>query len=298
MPTVSVIIPAYNPGPYLREAVASVLAQMYTEWELVVVDDGSTEDVSGQVLIDDRRVRLVRQANRGLSAARNAGIEASRGELVAFLDADDLWLPHKLAAQVEALVDRPDAVLCHTQMRFIDQYGREGGLGWGGSYRTYDELLDGCGVCASSVLIRREVLFASGLFDPLLTAAEDYDMWLKATRLGPMIAMDEPLTLYRWHENNMSRNYKRTHRELMFILGRHLHMAKRAGRAEVVAGCRRGIRRTRYNTALQAIGAMVGTLKKGKPLAATGHLASALRTSPMATAQEVAKKVARRTAGA
>jgi glycosyltransferase involved in cell wall biosynthesis len=292
---VSVIIPAYNPGPYLREAVTSVLGQTYGNWELVVVDDGSTEDISNQIP-KDRRIELVRQSNMGLSMARNAGIMKSRGGLVAFLDADDVWLPEKLQRQMKVLEERPEAVLCHSQMRLVDGEGRPGGLGWGGGYETYEELLDGCGVCISSVLMRRETLFACGLFDPLLKSTQDYDLWLKAGRLGRLAAIRDALVDYRWHGGNMSGNYMQVYRELMFILSRHEWLARQHGRRVDVSRCIRGMRRVRRNTVLQAVNAMrsAGPRRGGNVVR---HLLKALQVSPMLTGQELFVYVSRKMRG-
>src|SRR5438128_1933814 len=99
MPRVSVIIPAYDPGPYLEEALQSVIAQTYTDWEAIVVDDGSKQDLSFVAQMHPK-IRYIRQDNAGVSAARNRGIAESTGEFIALLDADDLWLPEKLARQV------------------------------------------------------------------------------------------------------------------------------------------------------------------------------------------------------
>ena len=188
MPKVSVILPVYNPGSYLRPAVESVIAQTYEDWELLVIDDGSPEDISW-VQGFHPKVTLLRQKNRGVSSARNFAIDRSSGELIAFIDQDDLWMPHKLAEQVPLMDAQREAVFCHSQMEFIDAAGKASGLGWGGGYKNYEELLDGCGVCLSSVLIRRDILFATGLFDPFYLYSQDYDIWLKAARLGPMIAL-------------------------------------------------------------------------------------------------------------
>jgi glycosyltransferase involved in cell wall biosynthesis len=281
VPQVSIIIPAYNAGRFLREALESVIAQTFHEWEAIIIDDGSAEDLSW-VPGMDRRFQLICQENRGLSAARNFGIMQSAGSSVAFIDADDVWLPDKLERQMAQLEDRPEAVLCHTQMRFVNADGERGDTGWGGGYETYDDLLDGCGVCISSVLIRREALFRCGLFDPLLKTAQDYDLWLKATRHGPMIAIRDALTLYRLHGTNMSSDYMRTHREVCGILLRHMELARREGNRSRVAGCRRGIHRTRRSTALQAWNAAAMSIRTGRLARAAAHIVAGLQISPSA----------------
>ena len=122
MPDVSVIIPAYNPGFYLDEAVQSVIAQTFTDWECIVVDYGSTEDLS-RVEKMDPRVRLIRQPNRGAQAARHNAILGSRGDLVAFLDHDDIGFSEKLEKQIALMRENPEIVFCHTGLDVIDAEG-------------------------------------------------------------------------------------------------------------------------------------------------------------------------------
>ncbi len=140
MPHVSVVIPAHNPGPYLEPAVASVLSQTYQDWELLVVDDGSTEDLVWVTKMH-RRVRFLSQDNRGVSMARNLGVLEARGDLVAFLDHDDV--PTKLERQVEAMEgDGEAAALCHTQFSIIDAAGETVAAGWG-EHVGYHRMLAG-----------------------------------------------------------------------------------------------------------------------------------------------------------
>lgn len=292
MPSVSVITPAYNPGPFLEEAVRSVIAQTYQDWELIVVDDGSTEDL-GWVDRVDPRVRRIRQDNSRQAVARNRAIASSSGDLIAFLDADDVWLPHKLQRQIEQLRARPDAVLTHSQARHIDEHSRPGSLGFGGSYETYQQLLDGCGVYPSCVLMRREVLFRCGLFNPLCLNTEDYDLWLRATKYGPMVADPEPLALYRLHSANSSRNYRQVHAGVCEILRSHQRLAREEGRWDIVAGCQRGLRRTHRSAAMQGVDAMFRTLKVKDFRGSTRHLATALRIAPFETMAYVARRLAR-----
>ena len=124
MPKASVIIPAFNRAELLRETLDSVLAQTFTDWECVVVDDGSSEDLSFAGTLDPR-IRLIRQPNQGVSVARNRGIAHSTGGLIAFLDSDDLWLPAKLEKQVAAMDADPTIGLCHTDYAVLDQNGNK-----------------------------------------------------------------------------------------------------------------------------------------------------------------------------
>jgi teichuronic acid biosynthesis glycosyltransferase TuaG len=287
MHRISVVIPCYNVRDYVAEAIRSALSQTVLPAEIIVVDDGSTDGSDSIVAAFAPRVNLVRQKNAGPSAARNSGIRLSTGDLIAFLDADDAWEPDKLARQVTALRDHPPAVLCHTQMRIVDRAGCPGDLGWGGTYGKYDDLLLGCGVCTSSVLVHRAALFSAGLFDPLYAAAHDYDLWLKLARLGPMVPIPDPLVRYRWHSSNVSSQYLRTHRETIEIMTRHLDIARRENAAGRVALARRGLGQTRQSTARQAFVAAATSAKVRDFRPAATHLLRAIRFDPRWIASQI-----------
>ena len=171
MAQVDVIIPAYNPGPYLRSTLDSVIAQSLPDWNAVVIDDGSTEDLTW-VDSFDHRVRRLRQANAGLSAARNIGIEQGTSRFVAFLDADDIWLPDKLSEQLAAL-ENSDAVLCSTAFDMIDSTGEWLGPGYEGHAASYAELLAANGICVSTVMVPRAALNRVGLFSSAYQQVQD-----------------------------------------------------------------------------------------------------------------------------
>lgn len=209
MAHVSVVVPAHNPGIYLRSAIESVIAQTFTDWDLVVVDDGSNEDLS-YVKDTDSRVRLIKQKNRGVSIARNVGIRESSGDLVAFLDADDLWMPTKLASQVAMMDSRLQVGLCHTNFHIVDAKLRLICKGYGERATNYRELLKGCGILNSSVMVRRTSVFDAGLFDPMMFFAQDYDLWLIIACFYEIARVPTVETLYRWHGHNRSRNYRVT----------------------------------------------------------------------------------------
>ena len=241
---VSIIIPAYNPGAYLDEALQSVLAQTFEDWECVVVDDGSHEDLS-RVDTLDSRIRRIKQENRGLPVARNVGIMATEGEYLAFLDADDVWLPEKLERQIELLEQNPDAALCHTFFNIIDSKSQVSEPGWGREVHSYAQLVTNSCICVSTVVVRRACLSVSGLFDPLLDACEDYDMWLKLARHYPMTFVAQTSALYRVHDNNMSGNPALMIREVTFVLNRHIRLAHQDGDTARVAKIRRSLRQAR-----------------------------------------------------
>jgi len=207
-PRVSVIIPTFNRAWVLKEAVDSVLAQELTDFELIVVDDGSTDATAALLAVYGNRVRVLRQANRGVSAARNAGIATARGRLIAFLDSDDIWLPGKLGRQVEFFDLHPEALLCQTEELWVKngrrinpgkRHRKRGGM-------IFEPSLDLCLVSPSAVMVRRELFEQAGRFDEGLPACEDYDLWLRVSCRCPMHLIQEPLVIKRGgHADQLSR---------------------------------------------------------------------------------------------
>jgi glycosyltransferase involved in cell wall biosynthesis len=204
-------MPAYNVAWCVRRAVDSVLAQTYRERELIVVNDGSTDD-TGQVLSSyGEAIRVINQDNRGMSAARNAGIRAARGALIAFIDADDRWLPDKLERQVELLRRRPDIGFCSTSARIENPGGEFLNL-WQFRHDGTDVLetlfaenaaiAGGC----SAVVVRRELLDRVGLFDEHLRGFEDPDLWIRLAAVSGYACIDEPLVVVMRREHSVSRN--------------------------------------------------------------------------------------------
>jgi glycosyltransferase involved in cell wall biosynthesis len=205
---VSVIIPTYNRGWILAEAIDSVLAQDYSDYELIVVDDGSTDATAAVLDAYGSRIRVCRQNNRGVSAARNAGIGAASAELIAFLDSDDLWLPSKLGQQVAFFNRHPDALVCQTEEIWIrngvrvnpkKRHRKPSGT-------IFEPSLELCLVSPSAVMIRRSVFDQVGLFDESLPACEDYDLWLRVSSRFPVYRMPTPLIVKRGgHSDQLSR---------------------------------------------------------------------------------------------
>jgi glycosyltransferase involved in cell wall biosynthesis len=209
MPAVSVIIPAYNAEAFVEEAVRSVFAQTYRDFEIIVVDDGSTDGTPDVVRSLEGSVRLIRQRNQGLPAARNAGAAAATGEWLAFLDADDIWLPDKLERQMR----RADGSVV---LIYTDRYnfGARGDLPEVQGLVTpllegeiFESLLYfGNFITASSVLIQRRVFNGLGGFYEKLKAAEDWDLWIRCAATSLAGVCREPLLRYRFHTANMSRD--------------------------------------------------------------------------------------------
>ena len=226
MPRVSIIIAAYNPGIHLATTLDAVIAQTFADWEAIVVDDGSTEDLS-QFAHVDPRITLVRQPNRGLSAARNAAIMRSSGEFLAFLDQDDIWLPNKLERQLAAMEADPELAFCYTNFHRIDAAGAYIGPGYDGGAETYAGLLLGCCVCVSTAMIRRSYLSAVGTFDPLFVGSQDYDLWLKLARRYKVKYLETASVQYRQHANTISSRYAELYVEICQILKRHAATERR-----------------------------------------------------------------------
>ena len=208
-PRVSVIIPAYNAMGTIAASVESVLKQDLSDLEIIVVDDGSTDDTFGRVsAIDDPRVRVLRQRNGGVAKARNTGIRAASGRYVAFLDADDLWRPCKLQRQIEAM-KREAARASQTAVWFVDEGLRPLFRGHCPDFK--DPLLEvllfrHLPGFSSTFIAERSLLQEIGLFDEGLAILEDWEMAIRVARYGPLVNLDEALTLYRIHPDNRSRD--------------------------------------------------------------------------------------------
>jgi glycosyltransferase involved in cell wall biosynthesis len=222
-PSVSVIIPAYNYGRFVRRTIESVQAQSYADWECIVVDDGSTDDTEEVVtplLQADRRIKFVKQKNAGLAAARNAGLAKSAGEYLQFLDADDLIEANKLEHQVNFLEQHPEVDIVfgearyfrsgHEDERRFSQYDED--LPWvgqvsgtGGSVLL--RLLANNLMVVSGPLLRRSVIDDVGLFEGVVKGIEDWDYWVRCAAAGKIFHYDDAegaRTLIRFHDNSMS----------------------------------------------------------------------------------------------
>jgi len=199
MPETTVIIPTYNRRAFLEEAVQSVLAQTYRDFELIVVDDGSSDDTAIFCESNRQRLRYFRQENSGPSAARNLGIARAQGVYLTFLDSDDLWAPRKLEIQIEFMKMHPQAMVCYTDEIWIRRGVRVNQKkkhrkysGW-----IFEHCVPLCIVSPSSVLMRRDFFDRAGLFDETLPVCEDYDLWLRASLQFPFHYIDTPLITKR-----------------------------------------------------------------------------------------------------
>jgi glycosyltransferase involved in cell wall biosynthesis len=208
---VSAIIPAYNAAWCVRRAIDSVLQQDHQPLEVVVVDDGSTDETPKVLESYKEAIRVVRKANGGLSSARNTGIQQARGDYVAFLDADDWWLPGKLTAQVQLMRARPETGFCSVATRVEDPEGNFLNLWpcpeWRGSFleNLFHQLAAVAG-SGSGVMARRELFQTAGLFDEGLDSLEDIDMWMRLAAVSDYACIPEPLAVILKHPDSMSRN--------------------------------------------------------------------------------------------
>ena len=205
---VSVVIPTYNRADFLHEAIASVLQQDHPHVELIVVDDGSRDGTAAVVSRFGTAVQCLWQENRGVSAARNRGVAASTGDLIAFLDSDDLWLPSKVSAQVAYFEAHPDMQACHTDEIWMRRgvrvnerriHRKQGG--W-----QFLASLPRCLISPSAIMMRRTLWDHLGGFDESLPACEDYDLWLRLTAVVPVGFLTQRLVVKRGgHADQLSR---------------------------------------------------------------------------------------------
>jgi len=199
--SVSVIIPTYNRSFCLERAVRSVLRQSYSCDELIIVDDGSTDDT--KELVADIKKQFTQkifyyfQPNRGVAAARNYGIYKASSSLLAFLDSDDHWLETKLAQQVESMIEHPNFLISHTKEKWLRQgkhlNQKKIHIPRGGD--IFDHCLMLCGVGMSTVLARKELFEMIGYFNEDFFCCEDYEFWLRVTACHPFLLIDKPLTI-------------------------------------------------------------------------------------------------------
>ena len=215
MTTVSVIIPSHNAAAYIEQTVGSVLSQTFTDLELLLVDDGSTDDTVARVqALGDPRVRVVPLANGGVCKARNRGIAEARSPFIALLDHDDWWLPNKLQRQVETLAAQPQAGVAYSTFerwhadpatgRFppperFDFSATPDDLDPEFSGWIHHQFLLDCWMLTSTSMFRREVFERCGTFDESLPYSEDWDLWLRVARAFPYVQLRRPLVLYRMH---------------------------------------------------------------------------------------------------
>jgi glycosyltransferase involved in cell wall biosynthesis len=222
MPKVSVVIPAYNAMTYLPQTIDSVLDQTFTDFEILVINNSSSDNIIEWVSqIQDSRITLITQENQGATNSRNTGILKAKGEYIAFLDADDLWEKTKLEKQVSCLEQNPSVGLVYTWTQLIDSTGKllkfsvtheEEGYIW---EKIVIQDVVGSGSCA---MVRASCFEEVGLFDRDVGIADDFDMWIRIAAAYEFAVVKECLVLYRQHQNNASKNRQKviqTHAQII-----------------------------------------------------------------------------------
>ena len=276
MALVSVVIAVFNGAATVGRAIDSALAQTGSvDNEIVVVDDGSTDDTPDIVKAYGSRVRLIRQSNQGAGAARNAGVAACAGDLLAFLDADDTWMPAKLSTMVRALICNSRAVLIYSDAVEVDEHDGELAASIVASSKAHapslaELLADWWPILPSTAIIRRATFAACGGFPPALRAYEDPYLFLRARELGEFIYVPAPLTRYqRLPVGDRMEKYA-PYQELFIAM-----LRERYGRA---AHARIKATRLAHTVALSHQGMLA--LQRGEPALARGSFARALRNDP------------------
>lgn len=231
-PVISVITPAYNVEFYITETIKSVLAQTFTDFEYLIIDDGSTDNtraIANSFADRDSRIRVISQINRGCAGARNTGVENARGDYISFIDGDDLWHHDKLKIQLEqiqSLPERVGAVFCWSEL--IDENGRSMGkkqMPAIGNY-DFDRLLpancpQGNGSC---LLIRKQCFEEAGLFDETISGPDDFEMWLRIaskSQYPDFYAFSDVLVKYRQREGRVSTQVEKMNDRLEIVLERY-----------------------------------------------------------------------------
>lgn len=241
-PSFSILIPVHNAGAYVLPTVQSVLAQAFEEWEMILVDDGSTDDCLVSIeALGHPRIRVLRQARQGAPAALRAGVRVARGRYLAFLDQDDLWLPGKLRAHWDHHQRYPHADLTFCWSSLIDAAGNELGLAnlhWRGPISFEQLSEDFAPGNTSAIVIRREALERAGGFDSGFLRCYDVDLALRIALFenGNCQAVPEVLTLYRRHQGQMSRDWRLLRSEWERLLVRVREYAPAARCTRLAAG--------------------------------------------------------------
>ena len=207
---ISIVIPTFNRCRFIKRALDSIYNQTYSDYEIIVIDDGSTDGTADMLKKKFPDVRYFYQSNKGVSSSRNKGLEMAQGDWIAFLDSDDEWLPAKLEKQVRLLESTPDYKVCHTEEIWIRDGIRVNQMkkhkktgGW-----IFPQCLPLCAMSPSSILIHCSVFEDVGDFDITLPACEDYDLWLRITAKYPVLYIEEPqIKKYGGHEDQLSKKY-------------------------------------------------------------------------------------------
>ena len=222
MALISVIIPVYNGEKTIKETILSVLNQTFEDWELIIINDGSTDSTIEIITqIQDNRIRVFNFENAGLARSRNRGIDHSQGEFISFLDADDLWTTDKLEAQFQTLQNNPKVMVAYSWTDYIDQSSQflHSGRHITINGNVYQHLLvNNFLENGSNPLIRKQALNQVGGFDSSINSVADWDMWLRLAAGYQFVAVPLPQILYRVSARSMSSQIKNQERECLKVI--------------------------------------------------------------------------------
>lgn len=230
-PTVSVIVPVFNGEKYIRQTIESILDQDYGSYEIIVVDDGST-DTTGEIIKQYASIKYIHQDNRGVASARNTGIQIAHGDYLAFIDADDLWDSTKLSKQHAFMVDHPEIAYTFTRHTLFLSEDMETMPAWVRPDYAEGEL---AAYIPSSMMIKKDVFIRIGYFDESFVLSEDSDWFMRARDLGfKMAIIPENLLLKRVHSANLSGDTMKTQKSLMRAIKNSIIRNKKKGKISVI----------------------------------------------------------------
>lgn len=209
---VSVIIPAYNCQKYIADAIDSVLEQTYTDFEIIIVNDGSTDNTSAILhqYEDNQKITIIHQKNMGAATARNVGINCSKGELIAFLDSDDLWCPEKLLKQIQCMNSNPKCNMVYSDWATFDENGIiDSNFPLSRNYprpsgNVFNQLIEACIISTITVLIKKEVFSKVGFFNVELECGEDYELWLRIAATNQIAYCPGVVAKYRQRSGSLT----------------------------------------------------------------------------------------------
>ena len=224
-PHVSVIIPAYNQGNFLEYAIQSVLSQTYSNYEIIVVDDGSTDDTSTIAKLYGDKIHYYFQENKGLAGARNTGIRNARGIYIALLDCDDQWLPDFLLKMVSLAEQNPDASVFYCNVNYMDAEGHTlpqiPDVKLVSPDKMYETLVRANFIFANTIFMLRSAVLTAGLFDESFRACEDWDLWLRLSPTHQFVGINDCLVRYRLHGSSLSADPSKMQQAVKSVIEKH-----------------------------------------------------------------------------
>ena len=241
-PLVSVVLPVWNGERYLKQTIESILAQHFSDFELVIIDDGSTDSSADiiQSFSDDSRIRCYRQPNRGLVESLNKGLELSQGEFIARIDADDYAMPERLALQAKALVENPEVAVIGSAVKVVDENGaslREVSY----EYSANARMAHGCELAHAAVMFRKDVIVRVGGYREAFRHAEDYDLWLRVSEVAEIRNLSETLMIIRELSSGITKSHGAA-QNFRASLARLAHRRRLGGGGDPFAAARKGLR--------------------------------------------------------